>query len=397
MSRAKRYTATHPWLTFELHLEHAPVRMWTMLGECRSKCEHLRNTPLRPETSEQLRRIYLAKGVQGTAAIEGNTLTEEQVQEAISGELEVPPSREYQKQDINNILEICEDIAHRVLNENRGDLSWEQIREVHRRLFKDLEVEDHNPPGEIPTVDIGVGRYRGAPREDCEFLVKKMIDWIDSEWSRASPDADRWVDSICAAIIKAVIAHLYFVWIHPFGDGNGRTARFLELQILLRAGVPWPATQLLSNHYNLTRDRYYRELRKSSESGGDVVPFLLYAIEGFRDQLVEQLQFVTEQQHRIFWRDYVYRIFRDEPGEAADRRRQLALEISRRDALISRAEIRVASAELALLYVDLDDKTISRDLADLEKRGLIKRSADGYEANSDLLLPFLPPGVPEEE
>lgn len=55
------------------------------------------------------------------------------------------------------------------------------------------------------------------------------------------------------AIFKAVVAHLYLAWIHPVGDGNGRTARLVEFQILLSSGVPSPAAHLLSNHYNQTR------------------------------------------------------------------------------------------------------------------------------------------------
>jgi hypothetical protein len=54
-------------------------------------------------------------------------------------------------------------------------------------------------------------------------------------------------------LIAAVVAHVYFEWIHPFGDGNGRTGRLIELKLLLEAGVPQPAAHLLSNHYNATR------------------------------------------------------------------------------------------------------------------------------------------------
>ena len=50
------------------------------------------------------------------------------------------------------------------------------------------------------------------------------------------------------AILKAIFAHLYLVWIHPFGDGNGRTARLLEFHILTAASLPYPVTHLLSNY-----------------------------------------------------------------------------------------------------------------------------------------------------
>ena len=45
-------------------------------------------------------------------------------------------------------------------------------------------------------------------------------------------------------ILKATLAHLYIAWIHPFGDGNGRTARLVEFMLLSRAGVPSPSAHL---------------------------------------------------------------------------------------------------------------------------------------------------------
>ena len=97
-------------------------------------------------------------------------------------------------------------------------------------------------------------------------------------------------------------AHLYLAWIHPFGDGNGRTARLVEFLLLANCGVvPMPAAHLLSNHYNLTRDRYYRELARASESGGDTLGFLTYAIEGFIDGIREVIGMVREQQVNIAW------------------------------------------------------------------------------------------------
>ena len=114
-----------------------------------------------------------------------------------------------------------------------------------------------------------VGSYRGAPWQDCEYLVGDgRCEWLES--GDFEPPNREW--EIPYALLKAVMAHLYIAWIHPFDDGNGRTARLMELQILLAAGVPMPATHLLSNHYNATRAEYYRQLDAASASGGDVVP-----------------------------------------------------------------------------------------------------------------------------
>ena len=55
--------------------------------------------------------------------------------------------------------------------------------------------------------------------------------------------------------------------------------------ILVISGVPAPAAHLLSNHYNQTRSEYYRQLGRASQSGGDVLPFITYAVRGFVDGL----------------------------------------------------------------------------------------------------------------
>lgn len=139
--------------------------------------------------------------------------------------------------------------------------------------------------------------YRGAPAADCEFLLGRLCEWLNSE-EFAAPDEELKVP---LALVKAVVAHIYLAWIHPFGDGNGRTARLVEFHILLASGVPVPAAHLLSDHYNLTRSQYYRELAKASKSGGDILPFIAYALNGFLDGIREQIKRVREQQMRVAW------------------------------------------------------------------------------------------------
>jgi hypothetical protein len=80
----RKYETTHPWLQFALDLRKIPYDLWIALGECQSKCEHIAGTPLQPAVSEFLHCVYLAKGVAATTAIEGNTLSEEQVRQLIA-------------------------------------------------------------------------------------------------------------------------------------------------------------------------------------------------------------------------------------------------------------------------------------------------------------------------
>ena len=89
-----RYSATHPWISFRIDLSQADPDFWMLLGESRSKLEHLISAFLSPAVKHEMNRMYLAKGVHATTAIEGNSLSEEQVGQVVDGTLTLPPSQE---------------------------------------------------------------------------------------------------------------------------------------------------------------------------------------------------------------------------------------------------------------------------------------------------------------
>jgi hypothetical protein len=193
------------------------------------------------------------------------------------------------------------------------------------------------------------------------------------------------------AVIKAAVAHLYLAWIHPFGDGNGRTARLLELQILSAAGIPTPATHLMSNHYNKTRDIYYRHLEYASESGGDIAPFVKYAVEGFVDGLREQLTIILKQQFEDRWEQFVYQTFGEARSPADLRRRQLVLDLSKHSRPVRKVDLPKVSPEVAVMYAGKTGKTLTRDVNALRELDLIYFvPRQGYTARKQRIMAFLP-------
>lgn len=192
------------------------------------------------------------------------------------------------------------------------------------------------------------------------------------------------------AFFKAVLAHLYVAWIHPFGDGNGRTARLIEFQILAQSGlVPFPACHLLSNHYNKTRSRYYAELDRSSKAPDGVASFVRYAAEGFVDGLREQLALIRDQQWKVTWENYVHDRFRGEDTRARARQKHLVLAMP--PEVTPRKDLRDVSPRIAREYASKGEKTLTRDLNALIGMGLVRRSGGGYAPNRDIILAFLPP------
>lgn len=355
------------------------------LGEASSKCEHIAGVPLRPSVAQELHQLYLAKGVLGTTAIEGNTLTEEQVRQILDGKLQLPPSKEYLQQEIENVLRACNQIGALLADSQPVPLTVAKLKEFNATVLDKLRVEPEVIPGQIRTHSVGVLHYCGAPAKDCEYLLQRLCDWLNGDDFNAPSS-----DAVVYAIIKAVLAHLYLAWIHPFGDGNGRTARLVEFQLLLTAGVPSPAAHLMSNHYNHTRSEYYRQLDHASKSGGDMLPFMEYAVQGLVDGLRGQLELVREQQWDVTWRNYVHEMFRDKTKAADIRQRHLALDLSAIATPVPLAKITETTPRLAKAYATKSPKTLQRDLAELEKLGIVERTAEGIRAKREIILAFLP-------
>jgi Fic family protein len=387
----RAYKESHPWISFRVDLRPFPADLWLVLGEARSKVAHLTQALLKPEVAEEMNLLYLAKGAHATTAIEGNTLTEGEVIEILEGRDETPPSQEYLAQEVRNVVEACNRIKDHRVDGGSPEITPEMVKQFNREVLTALDSEPHITPGEYRKTSVVVGNYRGAPAEDCEYLVEHLCEWLNGD-DFAPPTPD-W--KVPLALIKAVLAHLYLAWIHPFDDGNGRSARLMELQILLAAGMPMPATHLLSNHYNETRSEYYRQLQAASRSGGDVLPFIRYALRGFLDGIRMQLDRVWSQNYDDRWEQFIYESFGDTHTQARERQRRLVLELSKRWDPMPRRDLVALTPELAAAYTGTQ-RTLSRDLNTLVAMGLIGRVRGGFVPRREQILAFQPLRVAED-
>ncbi len=380
----RTYKTTHPWLTFELDLRGLEHGTWVDLGRAVADIDYIGQVPLIPEAARELHILYLAKGILATTAIEGNTLTEEEVLQHLQGELRLPPSREYLTQELDNILDACNLISDRIIDGGPSPLTPEMIKEYNRLVLRDLPLDEGVIPGEIREHSVVVGRYRGAPAEDCDYLLQRFCDWLNAI---EFPGEMKAVYSI----LIAIAAHLYFVWIHPFADGNGRTARLIEFHFLLQAGFPTPVAHLLSNFYNQTRLEYYRQLDAASRKA-TMDDFIAYAVRGLVDQLTEQMQVIRDLHFDTVWRDYVYSRFRQHSAPSS-RQRRLVLDLGgvrKNDGWVEVSMLPHLSPRLAEEYATKTRKTLTRDLNQLQEMDLIQRINGRVRANRGIIQAFLP-------
>jgi len=362
---------------------------WMLLGEARSKCNHLARMPLPKAYADQLHTVSLAKGAHATTAIEGNTLSEDTVR-AIVEHQPVPASPEYQVREVENVLTAYNWVLEEIRAGHTPVLTPELIADFNRMVLEGLEdLEVHVVPGELRTDPVVVGPYRAPDVAECESLLAQMCEWLNGSGFAGEGDM-----RLPTAIIRASIAHLYLAWIHPFGDGNGRTARLCEYLVLVTSGVPTSAAHFISNHCNDTRDEYYRQLRYASESGGDVSRFLEYCAEGFVSGLTGQLQFVYDRQVRLTWHEHVAEQVTGRDVEMRYRRSLIANTLLGRD-VVAKKNLTRLTPDLAAAYSACGPKTLTRDLNELVRLDLIVERPGGYAAREDVLLNLLPLVVQE--
>jgi len=358
-----------------------------ILGQCDVLVKTLNNTPIDPKYYNDLKGVTLRKGAQATTAIEGNTLTDEEILKIERGE-RLPPSKGYQETEVKNILDAFDRLLEETVINNKEQLiSPVLLKRFHKMVGKGLGDHFAAQPGQFRSgsQNVTVGRYRAAEGVDVELLMNKFCTFLRDEFRY-----ERGENTYTDTIIEAIVAHVYLEWIHPFGDGNGRTGRLLEFYVLLRGGLPDITLHILSNHYNMTRPEYYRQLQLSSEKR-DLTQFIRYAIVGLRDGLEQTLQIVQKSQFESAWREYIYSRFSDTDYSHKDvlkRRRTLALEIPLNKE-ITLKEIPLLTIPLALIYSGISEKTLIRDVEELVNLQIIKLDGGKYYADIAQLNPMI--------
>lgn len=379
-----------PFLTFSFDSSTLPPDVWMLLGEGMSKSQHLAGAPLKPQAAQSLASVYLARGVAATTAIEGNTLSETEVQQIVDkGSADVPESRAYLEREVQNVLGAIRELDAALQLGERPPIDVARLCTLNAKVLDGIPDKPEVVPGQIREHDVVAGTYKAPHWTEVPELLERFVRWLaelrDGLDSRTR-DEDRFVN----AFLSAVLAHLYIAWIHPFGNGNGRLARLVEVQILSESGVvPLVATNLLSDHYNKTRDAYYLALNAAQT---DIGAFVRYAVRGFVDELREQIAVVRRENLVIHWESYVHQIFKEQPRtQTRDRQREVALTmVNGRE--VSPEALPDLTTSLARQYATAGPRTPARDLNDLVKLGLfVKVGHRRFRASREIIEAFIPP------
>lgn len=378
------------FISFQFDTTRMPADLWLMLGEGLSKCQHLAGVPLKPAAASSLASVYLARGVAATTAIEGNTLSADEVQAIVDkGSAQVTESRAYLEREVQNVLTAIRDIDTALQSGDRLPITIERLEKLNAQVLEGIPDKPEVIPGKLREHDVAVGSYKAPHWTEVPGLLQRLVEWIRELRSGATASA-RPEPRFTTAILTAVLAHLYIAWIHPFGNGNGRLARLVEVQILSESGVvPLVATNLLSDHYNKTRNAYYLALDAAQR---DVNEFVRYALRGFVDELREQIGVVRKENLLIHWESFVYETFRGKPSsKARDRQRDVALAM-KKDVVLTPEQVTELNTSLARQYARTGGRTPARDMNVLVGMGLVESLGHReYRARREIIEAFIPP------
>ncbi|TWB21270.1 Fic family protein [Nitrospirillum amazonense] len=210
--------------------------------------------------------------------IEGNRLTQAEVHQILAGTH--IPGRERDQTEVRNYYRAIEEVERLA---QRPDVPGERdVRRLHGLVMHGKATPTPYRDGQNVIREAATGLIIYMPPEaaDVPALMADLMAWIQMEMDR---------DELPAPIIAA-IAHYQFATIHPYYDGNGRTARLLTTLLLHNAGYGLKGIYSLDEYYARNLQGYYRALTVGpshnyymGRAEADITGFIAYFCEGMAD------------------------------------------------------------------------------------------------------------------
>jgi Fic family protein len=326
---------------------------------------------LNNEEQVNVQERVLADDAMETSAIEGEVLRRSSVRASIRKKLGLPVEIDDWDANADGLVSMLLDAR----DKSQQALTEERLLGWHSALF---------PSGYSGLHKIRVAKYRG--KEDMQIvsgaLGRETIHYIAPPQTRLSKEMDQflhWVNSNNEQepLLKAGIAHLWFIMIHPFDDGNGRIGRAITDYQL--AGN-YPAVMQLvsfSKHISIDRKNYYNILETAGKNGLDITNWLKWFLQTLEAAMRES-QWVVERvvMKADFWKQHKDTSFNTRQHKVINR-------------LLDTGE-RFEGGMTTRKYVGMtkcSKVTASRDLGDLvEKDILQKRPGKGRSTSYELCL-----------
>jgi len=338
--------------------------------------ETIVDLPILPELASQIQPDIMYSSIAGTAAIEGNPITGDDVKRIAMGE-DVEIYTKKDQQEIKNLIRAYDLFRQIQPIKEPFSLTEEFVCELHKIITHDIP-DKNNIPGKYRNgvVYVGDKAHGGVytpPKiiDDIKNLMREFISWINSdEVLSINP------------FIRASLAHYYFCIIHPFWDGNGRTARVIEAVILQASNIKYVPREL-SNYYYQNVDEYYNSFSKSIRIKKDATPFLRFCVEASVDTLSRIKKTIIYYIRKFSLRDF-YRLVKQEKNITLRQFELLSLLLD--NPVTFTLKKLIETRPFSILYNNVTTQTARRDLKKLVSNGfLIVDENNNYSLNFKIL------------
>ena len=239
---------------------------------------------LSPDVLPRIRKYFRIKTIYHSNALEGNALDIGETRQVVEAGLTIagkPLKDQAEAKNLGHALDFFERIAA----DSTQALDPHCIRQIHQLILKDI---DDDNAGVYRTTNVAISGSEYRPPE--HFSVGPQMEDLTA-WMNA-PESDIHSEVI-DPVVKAAVCHAWFAQIHPFIDGNGRTARILMNLILMQSKYP------IAVITREDRSRYIDALEESQ--AGDLSPFIALILESVEETLEEYERAAEEQEQQTEW------------------------------------------------------------------------------------------------
>ncbi|MDT5157345.1 MAG: hypothetical protein QOH51_1702 [Acidobacteriota bacterium] len=331
-----KYELPQGWIRYDV------TSLIKELTDAKAAVLSLKSIPYQRSWAEKLQYIQLKREIEGTSRIEGADFTKGELEDALKETPEELYTRS--QRQARAALRTYKWISNLP---DEFPVNAEMILAVHRQIVTGAD-DDHCPPGKLRTLDqnviFGAPKHRGAEGGGmCEQAFGRLTQAVMREFTGHDP------------LIQALALHYHLASVHPFLDGNGRTARALEALMLQRAGLKGELFIAMSNYYYDQKADYLAALSQARAGDHDLTEFLRFGLRGIESQCLRLFKEIKKRVQKA--------LFHNRMRELFDR-----LETKRRRVIAHR------QMEILKLLLDADE---------MEWRDIMKRTTHLYEKLSN--------------
>jgi Fic family protein len=321
-------------------------------------------------TKEETSLTTLTMDVIKSSEIEGEKLDYDQVRSSIARRLGINVGGMVSaNRNVEGVVEMMLDATQHY----KKPLTEERLFGWHAALFPSgysgmhkIEVGRYRS-GEMQIVSGAMGKekvhYDAVPAERVKNEMTHFLNWFNEETK---------IDQV----MKAAIAHFWFIIIHPFDDGNGRIARAITDLLLARADNSTERYYSMSSHIMIERKQYYAVLQKAQHKSGDITEWLSWFLQCLKNALIG-----TETTlHKILRKTEFWKINETTP---INERQRLML-----NKVLDGFDGKLKSSKWAKIAKCSTD-TALRDINDLIEKGILRKELEGGRSVNYELIEFM--------